>query len=361
MTYALLDSETQAFLFDTARLRRFNDGLNSGDHKTIRQEAIWAVFAEIYRDLPSGPERRRWLMAVLEKLAEKGEIVLPVEHGSQWDRTSAIQLPTAISLARPEADQDARMPWREFPWHPRLQWMFQLRTLAADQFEFLKRVHDGLVEGWFEQFECFKYRSLQLTGDEKRLESLHKGMLFAPGRLTLEMLGCESEALPLATEHFSSQPTLLIFENAAPFMLARKTLAKTAQPRIGRVAYGAGKQVLKAVPYFEMIQPALTEILYVGDLDAEGMMIAADLQRLSKSIPVLPATEFHHAMLASAAQLGAADGWAAKGEPPLDVANTVIAFLAPEVGLTVATLIAAGRRIPEEVLSHSAMCGLLNG
>ena len=29
-----------------------------------------------------------------------------------------------------------------------------------------------LVRGWFEQPECFKYRSLQLTGDEKRLEAL---------------------------------------------------------------------------------------------------------------------------------------------------------------------------------------------
>ena len=96
------------------------------------------------------------------------------------------------------------MHWRQFPWHPCLQWVFRLRSLPPDHFAFLKQLNRGLVEGWFEQPECFKYRSLQLTGDEKRLETLVKGTLFAPGCLTLEMLGCLPETLPLAAEQLSS-------------------------------------------------------------------------------------------------------------------------------------------------------------
>lgn len=357
MTRDTLNAEAQAFLYDDARLQRFRDGLQSGNRRTVPLPAIWSAFALAYSDLPSGPERRMWLLAVLEEWAERGAIQLPVGHGKQWDRSSEILLPTAITLVVP--DSDSQVQWRQFPWHPNLQWVLQLRTLAADQFAFLRRVNEGLVEGWFTQLECFKYRSLQLTGDEKRLESLLKGMLFGPDCLTLEMLGCEPEALPLATEHLSSQPTMLVFENAAPFMLARSIAARTTPPWIGKLAYGAGKQVLKAVPYFSMIEPVITEVLYIGDLDAEGLKIAADLQRLSKSVAVRPAHEFHCAMLESAIQLGAADGWPVKDDQPLSVPESVISFLDPRVRRTVATLIEAGRRIPEEVLSRAAMSRLL--
>jgi hypothetical protein len=248
------------------------------------------------------------LAALLEELSQQGEIVLPVRHGKQWDRTSAISLPTAVTLVSLDGSAANKSDWRNFPWHPRLHWVFGLRALMQDQVVFLKRVHSGLVSGWFEQPECFKYRSLQLTGDEKRLEELHRGILFGPERLTLEMLGCEPESLPLASEQFSADPTLLIFENAAPFMLARKILTGTPRPAIGSLAYGAGKQVLKAVRYLAMVEPPIVEIQYVGDLDAEGMAIAAAFQRMSTSIPVRPATRFHAAMLDSAVQLESPGG-----------------------------------------------------
>lgn len=359
MTRDTLDAEAQAFLCDETRLQRFQDGLRCGDRRVVRDTEVWNAFTAAYSDLPSGPERRLWLLTALEKLAERGAIQLPVRHGKQWDRTSEIVLPTAVSLINTVADDSGRMQWRQFPWHPQLQWVLQLRTLAADQISFLMRVNEGLVEGWFAQPECFKYRSLQLTGDEKRLETLRKGTLFGHGRLTLEMLGCELEALPLATELLSSQPTMLVFENAAPFMLARTLVAGSVHPQIGRLAYGAGKQVLKAVNYFSMIAPPITEILYVGDLDAEGVKIAADLQRLSKTVVVKQAHVFHNAMLKSAAELGSPNGWLVKDEQPLNLAEAHMSFVASDIRPFVAALIETGRRIPEEVLSRCAMSRLL--
>jgi hypothetical protein len=354
-----LDAEARAFLFDAARLKRFRDRLRDGQRRTVPQEALWAAFAAVYDDLPSGPERRKWLKAVLEELADRADIQLPVRHGKQWDRTSEIVLPTAVSLAVPRSDADPRPQWRQFPWHPRLQWVFGLRSLSPDHFAFLKRVNDGLVEGWFEQSECFKYRSLQLTGDEKRLEKLLKGTLFSPGCLTLEMLGCLPGTLPLTVERFSSSPNMLVFENAAPFMLARGILSKITQPKVGYLAWGAGAQILKAVGYLSTIQPQVTEILYVGDLDAAGMKIAADLQRTSTEVPVRPAAQFHQAMLESAARLGEADGWPVKDEQPSTALESMISFLAPATRQKVAKMIEQRRRIPEEVLSHSAMARLL--
>jgi len=355
----LLDQDACAFLFDEARLQVFRDRLLSPGRRVVRQEAVWAAFIDSYSDLPPGPERRRWLAAVLEELSQQGEIVLPVSHGKQWDRTSSVALPTTITMVALDGGVANKTDWRNFPWHPRLHWVFGLRALMQDQVAFLKRVHCGLVAGWFDQPECFKYRSLQLTGDEKRLEELHRGILFGPERLTLEMLGCEPESLPLASDHFSADPILLIFENAAPFMLARRILAGAARPAIGRLAYGAGKQVLKAVGYLPMVEPAITEIQYVGDLDAEGMNIAMEFQRLSKAIPVRPATQFHKAMLESAILLESSDGWPSKDERELDDSASGVGFLAGEIREQVGSMIRKGRRIPEEALSFAAMTRLL--
>ena len=354
-----LDQDARAFLFEEARLQAFREQLLSPGRRVVRQEAVWTAFVESFSDLPSGPERRRWLAAVLEELSQQGEILLPVPHGKQWDLTSTIALPTAITLVALEGGVANKADWRNFPWHPRLHWVFELRALMQDQVSFLKRVHSGLVSGWFDQPECFKYRSLQLTGDEKRLEKLHRGILFGPERLTLAMLGCEPESLPLASEHFSADPTLLIFENAAPFMLARKILAATSTPAFGRLAYGAGKQVLKAVGYLPMVEPAITEIQYVGDLDAEGMRIATEFQRLSTTIPVRPATEFHMAMLESANHLESSDGWVSKDERESDDPAAGVGFLAGEIREQVGSMIRHGRRIPEEALSFAAMTHLL--
>lgn len=354
-----LDAETCAFLFDTTRIQKFCGRLVEPRRRIVRLESVWSAFLNSYEDLPSGPVRRRWLAAVLEELSQNGEIELPVRHGRRWDRTSAIPLPTAITLLALNRDVASRDDWRNFPWHPRLHWVFELRSLKQDQVEFLKRVHAGLVAGWFEQPECFKYRSLQLTGDEKRLEELHRGILFGLGRLTLAMLGCEPEALPLANERFSTDPTLLVFENAAPYMLACRVMANCERPAFGRLAYGAGKQVLKAVRFLPMVEPPILEIQYVGDLDAEGMMIASEFQRMSKAIPVRPAGGFHAAMLASAVQLDSPGGWRTKDERQNICAVAGLDFLASEIRDQVSAMLLSGRRIPEEALSFATMTQLL--
>ena len=104
------------------------------------------------------------------------------------------------------------------------------------------------------------------------------------------MLGCEAEVLPLAIERFCGNSTTLLFENAAPFMVARGILKQMDNTGIGCLGYGAGKQVIKSVGYFSMIQPPVESVLYVGDLDAEGIQLAADVKRLSRHVTILPAT-----------------------------------------------------------------------
>lgn len=131
-----LDEEARSYLLDDIRLRNFVDRLATrGKRKTVPISDIWSAFTSVYEDLPSGAERRFWLLAVLEELEASEEILLPVRHGKQWDRTSDILLPTKISLCAFEQPQQ-KDNWRTFAWHPRLQWVLSRRHLIPSHFEF---------------------------------------------------------------------------------------------------------------------------------------------------------------------------------------------------------------------------------
>ena len=354
MMQFVIDEEAREFLLDGGRLRRFIDHLSNGSRAAARLPEIWSSFAATYSDLPEGPQRRLWLLTVLEELEQAGQIALPVSHGKQWDRTSDVALPKMVRLAHDQANGTA-FDWKRHPWHPTLQWVLKRRHIGTDDVAFLLRVNQGLVEDWFAEKEPFKYRSLQLTGDEKRLSRLACSALFGLGKLNLDLLGCEKEVLPLATARISTEPVMLLFENAAPFMVARDVLLHCPGSRIGCLGYGAGNQVIKSVGYFSMIEPVLREILYVGDLDGEGLQIASAVSQASKEVPVRPATRLHIAMFGTAASLGSPNGWPVRDEKRSGCCETAFDFLDEEVRSRAALLVESGRRIPEEVISHSVM------
>lgn len=349
-----IDAETRSMLLDDESLRRFLGQLASAKRKTAKLDEIWSAFSSVYDDLPRGRERREWLRIVLEELDGSEEITLPVPHGKQWDRTSDIALPTRVTLCTAEPTEGA-IDWRSYAWNPQLEWLFERKHVSARQTEFLLRVNQGLKEGWFENLESLKYRSLQLTGDEKRLTKFTKTKLFGEGRLTLAMLGCEQEVLPIAYQRFGPQPTMLLFENAAPFISARNLLKEHDRSAFGCIAYGAGKQVVKSIAYLPTIEPQIGTVYYVGDLDAEGIQILSDCKCSSAEVKIQPATHFHQAMIVSAEELGAPNGWPMKENQPRQVANSVLNVLDQSVRPATERLIEAGHRIPEEVLSRYAL------
>jgi hypothetical protein len=98
---------------------------------------------------------------------------------------------------------------------------------------------------------------------------------------------------------------------------------------------------------------------YVGDLDGEGIQLAATVSHLSTEVPVRPATRFHMAMFEAAAALGSADGWPVKEHHARRVTESGLAYLDVEVRGHAQSLVEQGRRIPEEVISHTLMRQLL--
>lgn len=338
---------------DARQLQKFEAQLRSHARLRVPLDTIWRIFARSFPNRPPGAGERAWLLRCLEFAAEDGVIRLPPPTGTRWERAGGTpRLPTSVDRVRTEAAADEVRAWKSRAWHPRLLWVLDLSWISPRQEEFLDRVHQGLVEDSFSSPAPFRHRSLELTGSEKGLEPLLGTQLFGEGRLSLEMLGVEREVLPFAWERVGAGPLALALENASPFQVARRQALAT-RSSIGMVIYGAGAAFRSSVLHLGLLEEPPEAVLYVGDLDDEGMAIpqdAAVLAREKRLPPILPATAFHEAMLDAAAALGYPDGWPCAGSAECGA----LSFLETAVAPRVRGIIESGGRIPEEVLGPQA-------
>ncbi|MEW6269188.1 MAG: hypothetical protein AB1689_07825 [Thermodesulfobacteriota bacterium] len=337
---------------DEHRLDQFERGLLAGTAVRVGAQDLWRALAKVFPHRTPGPAERRLLLDALRSIEARGSIRLPPERGKRWDRSMDPAVPSSVDIVRDQAAPSG-FPWRTFPWHPNLQWVVQRRNLSTQQVEFLRRVHDGFVNGMFREPAPLKYRSLQLTGDEKMLASLATTSLFGPSRLTLELLACLPDALPLAWEPVGDGGRMVIFENAGPFAVARRVLVEMKSRPYDLIAYGGGRSVLAALGYIRTIERSVESIHYVGDLDHAGLDIALSARRCAKELglpAVAPARELHRRMLLAAESFGHPQGWPAQERFAADDRASVLDALSPDMRGEVGAILKAGRRIPEEVL-----------
>lgn len=334
----MLDNRTEKFL---RRLRAAN-------RRRVDLTVVWDAYRTVYGVDVSGVDARDELRKVLEHLRNAEALTFPSDRGRGWDRNSSVVLPLWVMLAESDRPVNQR-GWQTFPWHPALTWVVELGSLTADQEAFLRRLQEELVNGGLRERAPFKYRSLQLTGNEKRLDSLLNTQLFRPDRLSLELLNCEGLGLPLTYERVGSEPRMIIFENAGSFLVARRVLAEASHAPYGLIGYGGGTQVLRCVDYLREID-GLVGVDYVGDLDAKGIDIGlgfADRVADTSAVPVTPATSVHIAMLDAARELGRPGGW-----PTVSGHRTAALrrWMSDQCASDVEQIISSGCRIPEEVL-----------
>jgi hypothetical protein len=340
-------------------LERLAGLLQRGKGVRVESAQLWHAFASAFPQRPSGPAERDLFLAALQVLQDRGEIRLPSPRGPRWDRSVHPAVPLSVDVVRPTKEQRSQ-DWRRFPWHPRLQWVLDLRSLPKEHACILNRVHWGLVNETFQESAPIKYRSLQLTGDEKRLdEMVRKSSLFTPGRLTLEMLNCFQETPPIAWEAVGPGKGMLIFENAGAFAVARRVLSEASQSIYGMVGYGGGQGILASLGHLLTIGRDVDSITYVGDLDIAGLTIAVGVCRRAASLglpKVQPATTLHRAMIRAAVDLGYPQGWPSDRVRPSErQADGAVSFLAPDLQDDVVQMLCLGRRIPEEVLGPKEM------
>lgn len=337
---------------DARRLDQFERSLVSGAALRVDSKGLWRALATVFPHRTPGPAERRLLLTALRAVEAGGSIRLPPEHGKRWDRSIAPAVPTSIDVIRDQS-APARFPWRTFPWHSNLHWVAQCRYLSSQQVDFLRRVHEGFVNGVFREQAPMKYRSLQLTGDEKLLASLATTSLFGPSRLTLAQLACLPDALPLAWEAVADGGRMVIFENAGPFAVARRVLLELSTKPYDLVAYGGGRGVLAALAHIKTIEPRVETIHYVGDLDHAGLDISWSARACARELglpAVVSADELHRQMLLAAAAFGHPNGWPAQSAQAVGDRDTILGVVASSLRNRVQAVLTAGCRIPEEVL-----------
>ena len=133
--------------------------------KRIRLDIIQSVFAEVFAHRPGIIQRPDWQLQALRYAEQKGVIILPK---TAWDHTGKTALPKYVErVLEPIPVKD--MWWRKFYWQHQLDWVSDLSYLSDEYGEFLKKVNQGIKEGWFNQPAPLKRRSVELTGKEKRL------------------------------------------------------------------------------------------------------------------------------------------------------------------------------------------------
>ena len=225
----------------------------------------------------TGFRRRLWPRPSTE-LRERGVVQLPA---TAWDTSTSPPLPRSVTV--PLARQaDRRHPWTRFPWCSELGWVASLTTLTDARFNELVAINTWLARNRGDPTPMLpmRYRSAQVFGDEKRLETMARTALFGPGRLSMELLACQRIPPPLAAAKVGSGPDVLVSENSDPYWMAIEALRTEAAHSVGLVVWGAGKSFPTQIPTLNVDVaghgPAQGTVWYWGDLDPDGLAIAVE-------------------------------------------------------------------------------------
>jgi hypothetical protein len=234
-----------------------------------------AAFAELFPVLNADESRRR-LAALLEELQCNTQVTLP-KSARLYDRAGAAKLPAWVDIPRSQSPEGPLpVDPRTFPWAPELRFACDIRE--PRQLDILLRVQRFLSDGGRSRpMIPAKERSVQLFGEEKRLERLKNGALFGAGRLSLGLLRCYLVLPPLVFESLPAAQIarpILILENYSTYhtFVLWNYQAKVYEA----IFYGHGET-------FDTAAAGLVEqtrsmnwngrAFYFGDLDVKGVLI----------------------------------------------------------------------------------------
>jgi hypothetical protein len=264
-------------------------------------------------------------------------IVIPLSTEPRWREAFGFV---------PPSDEDARLI-REFAWEPPLAFLRDSRLNIS--FAELRRINNFIRQNLSEQpLVPIKERSLEIFGDEKRLDALISTSLFRADRLDWERdLRCEIIGEPLAWKcgpaAAHAQP-IIVIENAATWHSYCRW--NDERKLFCAVVYGCGNRFVDGIRYLPDIFAELggsRRVLYFGDLDPQGLLIPQEASNRSQAAG-LPAVEPHlwsYRQLLAVAN-GRSQPW--EGEPP---ASTLCDWLG-DCAAPVRQLFAASHRLAQE-------------
>jgi hypothetical protein len=193
-----------------------------------------------------------------------------------------------------------------------------------------------------------KERSLQILGDEKRLDLLLPSALFRAGRLDpARDLRCEIIGVPLAWQRgpaSAAEQPIIAIENAATWHSYCRWNAERAF--FSAVVYGDGNRFMDGIQYLKDLFLELggaRSVLYFGDLDPQGLVIPQEASARAQALG-LPAIEPHLWSYRHLLELGAGRGQPWEGDPP---SRQLCGWLGP-CAESARRLFAAGQRLAQE-------------
>ena len=308
-----------------------------------------------FPEVADAPAPRRLLLEALEAARAAGHIVLP--HARYWERTGMPHLPKSATLC---VEGLAATPApRPVAWVPELVAFAgsergrRRTTLAAINRFLLGHRNTALREVPVNE------RSLQIFGNEKRLESYldADGTTLFDGRIPIGLIGCRPVTPPLAFE-IPDRPApgmpVLVLENLHPWESFR--LWNARQGTYAAIACGYGNAVRKTHRQLEQVTEltGASGLLYLGDLDPTGLEIptAVNRERRARGLaPLDPHCGLYRWLLRHGRRRRSDTG--AKHRAPPDLAD----WLPGDIAAGLAELWAAGEMIPQESFGTEQLAG----
>lgn len=291
---------------------------------------------------------QRWrLREVIDELESAGAITTP-QSQSLWDHSARPPLP--LWVRRRRARRARQTPRPPPAWHARLSWV-AAGSWSPEDIERLRQVNTFLARGGPQLIVPLQERSLQVFADEKTLDQLIHGRLFAPGRLSLELLGATRTSPPLVYRRVGGGSEALVVENFATYDSLVSTVP--ADTAVGWILYGAGNQVRQALTQIPDTLPGVARLRYFGDLDAGGIEIALAARAFAADLglPLLPAVGLYRLLV----EVGIAAG--APTANPARAARLCREWL-PDPPATAAARILQGRqRLAQEAVGVERLTG----
>ncbi len=251
----------------------------------------------------SPPDARAKLAGWLSLLAETDDLRLP-KGRRLYDRSDSGDLPVWIELMRPNEEQEPLPVAPEsHGWAPELRFACDERN--PRRLRVLLQIQRFLAEGGRERpFIPAKERSIELFGNEKRLEMLKGSTLFRSGAISYELLRCFSVPPPLIWQSSKDQslprPILALENHSTYHSFARWNCECTS---FAAVVYGHGDAFKSCAAGISEIVRAVNwdgRLFYFGDLDPEGLLIplAASATLAALEMPALhPHQGCYHRLL----------------------------------------------------------------
>ena len=304
---------------------------------------LLGAFRQTFPHRHGDTDTRAVLTQLLSELAQAGALRLPSKTNRRaYDYSERTPLPKRVV----RIDRSRQLTPPAIVWRPELAFAAEIDSSWREE---LLCIQEWLRNGGTTMpLVALRERSVEIFGDEKRLDSLLGTQLFAAGRLTLDLLRCYLPSVPIYVVSLARVDVprpLLVVENHTTF----DTLCRWNEQclRYSAVAFGAGAAFIAACESLRthLVAPGCSgQLLYFGDLDPKGLWIPSRASQES-GIEVQPDESLYSLLLAKGRKCRVAANQPLSFEPGL--LDWLPAILRQETGRH----FSGGRRLPQELVS----------